>query len=478
MAFKDNRDFMDALSKTGDLVKVKQEVDWDAEAGAISRHALELSGPAILFEKLKDYATGYRIFAGPLGTYRRVALALGLPADTPIKKIYEVFEERQQKPISPVVVKNAKAAPCKENIMLGEDVDLYRFPIPMCHDGDGGRYIGTWDTVVTKDPDSDWVNWGMYRFMIINKKSLSGAPAPTSHLGLMLKKYVEKGLPMPVAIVVGSDPISALVTSTGYQIGDTEANFAGALRQEPVELVKCETNNLLVPAHSEIVIEGEIMPDRMAYEGPFGEYPGYRTGEHGLRMFCHVTAITYRNSPIITMSNLGVPPDDSSVGGSMGVAIGLKNRLQRKGLPVIDVYLPPEGASHLVVVSVKKGGNEVAKAVKEAITRRRAWYTKIIVVNDDVDIYNLGEVVHAFSVKCHSTRGVFVSDEPGKGSSATPCYTLEEKHNNTLGAVALFDATWPLDWREEDIPIKSSFNVIYPKNVQDKVLKNWKKYGF
>jgi len=130
-----------------------------------------------------------------------------------------------------------------------------------------------------------------------------------------------------------------------------------------------------------------------------------------------------------------------------------------------------------VIISVKSGGNEVAKAVKEAITRRRAWYTKIVVVNDDVDIYNLGEVVHAFSVKCHSTRGVFLSDEPGKGGPATPCYSREEREKGD-GAVGVFDCTWPLDWRREDIPVKSSFDTIYPKEIQEKVLKNWKEYGF
>jgi len=177
------------------------------------------------------------------------------------------------------------------------------------------------------------------------------------------------------------------------------------------------------------------------------------------------------------MSNLGVPPDDSSIGGAMGVAIALKRRLQSHGLPVIDVYLPPEGASHLVVVSVKSGGNEVAKAVKEAITRRRAWYTKIIVVDDDVDIFNLAEVVHAFSVKCHSYRGVFTSEEPGKGGPVTPAHSREER-DQRYGSVALFDSTWPQDWPEADIPVKSSFTSIYPREIQEKVIKNWKDYGF
>ena len=475
MPLKDNRQFIEALKKTRDIVCIKREVDWDLEAGAISRRAMELSGPATLFEKIKGYREGYRLFGGILATYRRVAVALGLPADTPIKEIYQVYESRQEKPVKPVVV---KTGPCKENIMRGADVDLYRLPAPMVHAGDGGRYLGTWSFAVTKDPDSDWVNWGMYRFMMLNKNTISGAPAPASHLAMVFKeKYLPQNKPMPMALVIGADPISSLAGSGGYKIGESEVDFAGALAQEPIELVKCETSDLLVPAHAEVIIEGEILPDKLAPEGPFGEYPGYRTSGYKANLLFQVTALTFRNSPIITMSVLGVPPDDSHVGGSMGVALGLKRRLLDHGLPVLDVYLPPEGASHLVIVSVKSGGNKVAKAVKEAITKRRAWYTKIVVVNEDVDIYNLGEVVHALSVKCHSYRGVFTSEEPGKGGPVTPCHSAEER-NKAYGAVALFDATWPMEWAEEDIPVKSSFRTIYPQEVQDKVLKNWKAYGF
>ncbi len=474
MAIKDNREFIEALKKTGDVVCIGQEVDWDMEAGAISRRAMELSGPAALFEKIKGYPEGHRILGGPLATYRRVAVALGLPADTPVKQIFEEYERREQNPQTPVVVKDG---PCKENIMLGEDVDVYRLPAPMCHDGDGGRYIGTWCFSVNQDPETDWANWGMYRFMVLNKDTLSGAPAPGSHFAMIFDKYLAENLPMPMALAIGADPLSSLAASAGYRIGESEAHFASALLEQPVELVKCETSDLLVPAQAEIVLEGEILPDTGAPEGPFGEYPGYRTSGYRANLYFRLKAITHRNSPILTMSNLGVPPDDSSVGGAMGVAIALKRRLLSHGLPVIDVFLPPEGASLLVVVSVKSGGNQVARAVKEAITRRRAWYTKIIVVDEDVDVFNLAEVVHAFSVKCHSFKGVFTSEEPGKGGPVTPAHSPEER-DKRYGAVALFDSTWPQEWPEEDIPVKSSFNSIYPREIQEKVLKNWKAYGF
>lgn len=474
MAFKDNREFIEALKKTGDVVCIKKEVDWDLEAAAISRRTMEHSGPATFFEKIKDYPDG-RILGGVAATYRRVAIAMGLPPDTPIREIYDEYERRDKQPIPPVVVKNA---PCQENIMMRDKIDLFAFPAPMCHAGDGGRYIGTWSFLVSKDPDTDWVNWGMYRFMILNQSLLSGNPTPPSNFATIFRsKYLHRNQPAPVALVIGADPISSITATAGYRIGESEVNFAGGLSQRPIELIKCQTNDLLVPAHAEIVVEGEIAPDRIAPEGPFGEYTGYRSSAASSHLLFRVKAITYRNQPMVTMCVHGIPADEGHIGGAIGVAIALKRRLQQEGLPVVDVFLPPEGASHLVVVSVSRGGSATVKAVKETITKRRAWYNKIIVVNDDVDIYNLGEVMHALAVKCHSYRGIFTYDEPGKGNPVSPCYSKEES-TTVRGAVGLFDATWPLEWPEEDIPVKSSFRTIYPREIQDKVLENWKEYGF
>jgi UbiD family decarboxylase len=236
MAFKDVREFIEGLDRTGDLLRIKREVDWDREAGAISRRACELSGPATLFEKVKDYPEGYRILGGPLATYRRVAIAMGLDPDVSIKRVYEEYERREQGAALPAVI--VKEAPCKENILLGGDIDLYRFPAPMCHEGDGGRYIATWCMTVSREPETGWINWGMYRFMIHNQKFLTGFPFPHSHLGTVLfKQYVPKNLPMPASIVIGTDPLCSLVATTGVRYGEDEICLASKLRQEAVELV-------------------------------------------------------------------------------------------------------------------------------------------------------------------------------------------------------------------------------------------------
>ncbi|MFQ5826563.1 MAG: UbiD family decarboxylase [Dehalococcoidia bacterium] len=475
MIFDDIRGFIDALEGTGDVVRIKREVDWDLEAAAIGRRCYETQGPALLFERIKDYPQGFRIFNGSIGTYRRVAIALGLRPDAPLGEIHAVYEEREQSPVKPVVVDRA---PCKENIMRGDDVDLYKLPAPMIHEGDGGRYIGTWDIIVSQDPDTGWANWGMYRFMIHNQRTLVGFPAPFSHMAMMItQKSVPRGEPLPMALVMGADPLCHMVATAGYPVGADEADFAGALRQKPVELVKCETSDLLVPAHCEIVIEGEIQPDQTAPEAPFGEYPGYRTegAKHGA--LCRVKAITYRSDPILTMISLGVPVDDSSVAAALTAAISIKRRLKRHGIPVTDVYAPPEGVTHLVIVGVKKGGKDMVRQIGEIITARRAMVNKVLVVDEDIDVFNMGEVIHAFASKCHPGRGFLIHNlEAGKANVLTPGYDREERRT-MRGAAVFIDSTWPLEWPEVDIPIKSSFKTIYPKELQEKVLRDWKEYG-
>ncbi len=476
MAFNDMREFCQTLDKTGDLVRVSREVDWELEAAAITRHSNETLGPAVLFEKIKDYPPGYRILGGAQATYRRVAISLGLPADTPIPAIYREYEAREQKPIKPVVVKKA---PCKENIVRGDDVDLFQFPVPLIHDGDGGRYFGTWDIVVTQDPETGWTNWGMYRFMIHNRRILTGDPTFTSHLALMFRdKFIPRKKRMPVAIVIGADPLSHMVATAGYGIGVDEVDYAGALRREPVELVKAETSDLLVPAHAEIVIEGEVLPDAIGSEGPFGEYPGYRTGKTRTNIVCEVKAITYRSDPILTMISLGTPVDDSSVAAALTASLSIKRRLKRHGIAVTDVFAPAEGVTHLVIVGIKEGGRKVAQQIKDVITARRAAVNKIAVVDDDVDVFDMKQVIHALAVKCHPLRGI-TQDEvaAGKANELTPCYSLEERHHKS-GGVVVFDCTWPPEWPKETLPIKSSFNDIYPQEIRDRVLKNWKQYGF
>lgn len=480
MIAKDLRQFIKILDKTGDLLRIKEQVHWDLEIGAISRRAYELQGPAVLFEKIKDYPAGYRVLNGMTGTFRRVAIAMGLSSETPVKEIYAEFGKRMEHPVKPRLVKEG---PCQEKVFTGDRINIYDLPSPYLHEGDGGRYIGTWDVVVSRDPDSGWTNWGMYRFMVHNQRYITGDARKGSDLGIVLHgKYVPQNKPMPVAVVLGADPLSHMVATSSFGIGVDEADYSGALAREPVELVKCITSPILVPAKAEVVIEGEILPDKIAAEGPFGEYPGYRSYKVRSGMLCRVTAITYRSSPISTTICLGIPPDDSSIAASLAAGWAMKRRLLRHQLPIMDVYVPPAGVTHLIAVSVKApGGINVARQIRDVLTARRADVNKIVVVDEDVDVFNFDEVIHALATKCHPVRGIETREvEAGKANILTPCYTAEER-SVQKGGVAVWDCTWPPDWykhEDTDIPIKNSFQIMYPDKVKSRVLRRWKKYGF
>jgi len=476
MAYKDLRQFISAIEQSGDLVQINQETDWDVEAGAVSRRTYDFGGPCLWFKNIKDYPPEFTILNGPVGTWRRVAIAMGLEPNTPVKEIYREYERRIDNRIAPYIV-DPKDAPCKQNILLGDEVDLNKLPAPMIHEGDGGRYIGTWDIVVTKDPETGWSNWGMYRFMVHNEKFLAGWPQTTSQLALMMReKYLPQNKAMPVALVIGAEPICHMVATAPVRPGESEENVAGGLRQEPVDLVKCETNDLMVPAHAEIIIEGEIPADITVPDGPFGEYPGYRSGTMAEGIAFKVKAITYRNNPILSMTALGVPTDDSSIAASLTAAVGMKRGLQRRGVPVTDVYVPPEGVTHLVIVGVKEGGAAMTQKVIDFFTARRVMVSKVIVVDQDIDVFDMGQVMHAFATKCHPGRGILINHYEGRANALTPYYSAEERRTLN-GASVAFDATWPLEWPKELVPPKASFEGIYSTETKEKVLAKWERYG-
>jgi len=474
--YKDNREYLKALDAAGELVTIEQEVDWDLEAGAIVRKVCEDQGPSPLMNKIKDYP-GHRYFGAPLSTYRKLAISLGLDPGSSIPEIAGVYLKRTNKaPVKPVMV-NRSQAPCKENIVTGEDVDLFSLPAPMVHEGDGGRYLSTWHFVVTKDPDNGDVNWGMYRQMVYNSRTMTGPLLPFSDGGKVFHgKYVPRNKPMPFATVIGPDPVSAIAASAPSPIPEPE--FAGMLMEKPVELVKCETVDLEVPAHAEIIIEGEILPNVQLEEGPFGEYTGYRTSPREMRTVYRVKAITYRNDPITTISNMGVPTDEGQLLRSFSLGLEMDKLLRGQGIPITGVYMLPESTHHLVVVGVKPIYTNIAIQIAQLVfgSKLGPWFHMVVVVDEKTDIYNFNEVLHALTTRCHPIKGIHIWQ--GVGTPLYPFLSAEER-TLSVGPKVLFDCTFPLNWDPfSEVPRLVSFKTVYPPEIQQKVLANWEKYGF
>ncbi len=487
MAYRDIREFIQALEKKGEVVRIEKEVDWNLEMGAITRRSHEIGAPAPWAQKIRGYPEGYTILGGQMGgsyvkgkkmPWRRLSIGMEMDPDSHHNDIVEEYIKRRKNPIKPVIV---SSGPCKENIQIGKDVNLFKFPAPYIHFGDGGRYFCTWHVVVTKDPDSDWVNWGMYRAMIHTKNKMGGIFLPMQHgPGLYFQKYMPRGESMPFAIAIGTEPMTPFIGSGYVPVGVSEADVVGGMRREPIELVKCETNDLYVPAHSEIVLEGEMRPKERWDEGPFGEYTGYRASPRMARPVYRVNCITHRSNQILTMSCMGMPIDDCASMGSIQLAGEIMPIFRDNGYPVKGVYSPPEGALGALIVSTKTPyanyAHFIASQVWASAVGKFMHY--IIVVDDNVDPTDMDAVFHNVVFKCHPYRGIH-KHEYGPGMALDPYLDFRERQFG-LGAAAVLDCTWPKDWDPEiSVTLESSFRELYPKDVQEKVRKRWQEdYGY
>jgi 4-hydroxy-3-polyprenylbenzoate decarboxylase len=472
-----NREYIEALRRTGDVVQIDQEVDWDNEAGAIVRRVCELGAPAPYMTRIKDYP-GFSYFGAPLSTYRRMAIALGMNPESTLPEISaEYLRRTNSAPVAPVVV-DRKDAPCKENILTGNDVDLTRLPVPLVHDGDGGRYVGTWHAVITRHPVRGDVNWGMYRQMMYDGRTMSGAVFPFSDLGKTLSEYyLPRGEAMPFATAIGLSPLAAMAACAPSPIPEPE--LTGMLAGRPVRLVKCETSDLEVPADAEIIIEGEIVPDVKVEEGPFGEYTGYRTSPRDFRVTFRVKCITYRNNATMTISNMGVPTDEGQLLRSFSLGLELDKLLRSQGIPITGVYMHPRSTHHMMIVGVKPTYAGIATQIAQLAfgSKLGPWFHMVMVVDDTIDIYNWDEVYHAFCTRCNPVRGIRVFEH----TTGTALYPHASPHERkySMGSQVLFDCTWPVDWdRINEVPTVVSFKNIYPKAIQEKVAGNWEAYGF
>ena len=475
MPFDDLRAYLKRLEEEGELVQVTQEVDWNEEMGAIGRRINELSLPAVMFHRVKDYPN-WRVAGALMSAIRRVAIGMDLPAHSTVRTLKAEFIKRVQAPIKPVLV---RTGPCKENILLGDKVDLFALPAPFIHAGDGGRYLCTWHVNVTKAPDSDWVNWGMYRGMIVDANKLGILVNKNQHIGqIFYQKYEPRNQPMDIAIAIGPEPMCTFVATTFFPPYVSEVDMAGAMRGKPVELVQCETVDLQVPATAEIVIEGKMYPGERCEEGPFGEYTGYRASDRALRPVMTVTAITHRHDPILTMSCEGVPVTETHANMCISKSAQVERELRERGLPVTGAWFFPESAGALCVVATKVPYANVASTIAHNFFGSPAGFVApfLIVVADDVDPHSWREVMHALSTRCHPYRGIIRLEHETTNPLDTRVPLAERRLG--IGAKAYFDCTWPVNWSKEEVPQLTSFATAYSKETQEKVLRNWSNYGF
>ncbi|MDH5601893.1 MAG: UbiD family decarboxylase, partial [Gammaproteobacteria bacterium] len=378
MKYKDLRDFIKQLEDKGELVRVSQEVDPNLEMTEICDRTLRAAGPAILFENPKGYDVP--VLGNLFGTPERVAMGMGEESVTALREVGELlaFLKEPEPPkglkdaweklpvfkqvlnMAPKVV--SKAA-CQKIVIEGDDVDLSKLPVQTCWPGDAGPLI-TWALVITKGPNKDRQNLGIYRQQVIGKNKVIMRWLAHRGGALDYKEWQESnpGEPFPVAVALGADPATILAAVTPVPDALSEYGFAGLLRGDKTEVVKCIGSDLQVPASAEYVLEGYLMPGEEADEGPFGDHTGYYNEVERFPVFT-IERITHRKDPIYHSTYTGRPPDEPAI---LGLALNeVFVPILKKQFPeIVDFYLPPEGCSYrMAVVSMKKSYPGHAKRI-------------------------------------------------------------------------------------------------------------------
>ncbi|MCH2513385.1 MAG: menaquinone biosynthesis decarboxylase [Chloroflexi bacterium] len=407
MKFKDLREFIRFLEDKGELRRITAPVNHELEITEITDRVIKSGGPALLFENVTGFDTP--VLVNMYGTEQRTAWALGVESlDALTGRVEGLLDLMHDPPqglmgklkalgqlvhLASFQPKTVNNAPCQEVVIQGSDIDLYRFPILKCWPLDGGPFI-TLPLVVTKDPETGVQNYGTYRMQVYDKQTTGmhwqTHKVGTHHYRLSHELGLEK---LDVSVALGGDPATIWTGSAPLPPDMDEMAIAGFLREEGVELVRSKTNDLLVPAQAEIVLEGYVVPGEERDEGPFGDHTGYYSMEDPYPVF-HVTCITQRKEPIYPAALVGRPPMEDYWMGKVTERVFLP--LMKLVLPeVVDINMPAEGSFHnLVIVSIKKEFPGHGKKVMHGLwgLGLMSLVKTIIVVDHNVDVHNMSEV--------------------------------------------------------------------------------------
>ncbi len=494
--FKDLREWINYLDAKNQLKRIAAQVDWNEEIGAITRKVSSQTGPALLFENIKDYpkegSRCSRLFTNGMGSRARVSMALGLPADADDRTITYSLKERYKKRVAP---KKVTSGPVKENMIKGKEIDLFQLPVPRWNILDGGRYINTLASIVTMDPDTGIMNIGTYRGMIGQKNTIPVLCAASQHWGHHFTKYKAIGKEMPVAVVYGWDP-TLLIASTAplTHEGYSEYEIVGSLRGEPVELVKCETSDLWVPASAELVVEGKLSGDPATFEmeGPFAEYVGYYGGQASPKPVIRVECITHRNDPIFRGGLEGATPGqwaEPYYWMTHSKCAVVWNYLETIGLPnILGVWSSPITRATTVRVQIRKIYRGHAKQVAHAIWGSHLMnYTGklVLVVDEDIDVFNDESVEWALAYRVNAEAKDVQIAYGCIGSMLDPSIPFESRNIIKYGqgkwSPVFIDATidWELEPQEQyqGKRFPPWATVVSPQTAA-LINKRWSEYGF
>jgi len=480
MAYRDLRDYMSKLEKLGELARIKVPVDPNLEITEIADRVVKKGGPALLFEKVKG--SPFPLVINLFGTPKRMKLALGeddleeigremvdiIEPELPTSLVDKLKALPKLKKMADFIPKRVKTGPCKEVILKGDEVNLLELPATKCWPLDGGPFI-TLPLVFTKDPETGTRNCGMYRMQVFDEKTTGMHWHVHKDGARHYLKAERRGELLEVAVALGCDPATIYAATAPLPPDIDEMLFAGFIRKAPVEMVKCETVDLEVPARAEFVLEGYVKPGERRTEGPFGDHTGYYSMPDLYPVF-HVTCITRRKEPIYPSTIVGKPPMEDCYIGKATERIFLP--LMKKQLPeIVDMNLPVEGVFHnLAIVSIDKQYPGHARKVINALWGMgQMMFTKMIIVVDSwVNVHDWSEVVWRMGNNVDPARDVIITQGPVDVlNHASPL--------PNFGGKMGIDAT--KKWKEEGFEREWPPDIEMSQKIKELVNRRWKEYG-
>ncbi|KAH6964635.1 putative 3-octaprenyl-4-hydroxybenzoate carboxy-lyase [Fusarium avenaceum] len=482
------RRYIQELQDENDLVVIEQEIDPRLKLGAIVRTAYETEDKAPLFNNVKGTtSTGlFRILGAPVGASKipgkrfiRIAKSLGLPSTATGQEIIDRIHEAKKQPTIPP--KEVDSGPVKEFKIFGDDIDLRTLPSPLLHQDDGGRFIQTFGMFIVETPDGSWVNWSITRGMINENdpRSLICPVISRQDIGVIHKMWQDQGKDMPYALCFGVSPAAIMISGMPIPKGENEAAFIGALTGAPVQVTKCETSNIRVPADAEIIFEGIVSRTETAPEGPMAEYHGHMfPGETKPCPLFRVNAITHRKDPILPICITGRAPEESETVWGLTQAAEVLTICQNAGLPVNMVWNPLESHCIWFVLQVDRTKLRAMKTTMEDFSNmighlvfasKLGFYIPtIFLVGDDIDPTNFRDIVWAAATRCQPKANEFFFDEyPSIPLVPYVGYGIKsESHAYKVVRCCLF----PSEFENESLVWKeASFCGNCPNEIQDKV---------
>ena len=472
--WQDLREWLEAADRLGEL-RTLEGVDSNLELSAIAQVNARNLGPAILFNKIIGYEkTGFRVLTNSIANEKLFGLTFGHEPGTSLRDEVELLRGKPnqwERESENFPVREVTKASFLKNVDQGEKLNLLKFPAPLWHKKDGGPFLGSGVAVITKDLETGKINVGSYRAQLYDRSTVGFNAEKGKHGAAHRDGYFAKQERMPVVLVFGPDPLLYLLAGSEIPTGISELEYEGAIRGEPIDVVRGKYTGLPIPANCEIAVEGFIDKEKTKLEGPHGEWLGYYSSGAKEKPFVDVKAAYYRNDAIILGAAMSKGSyNDHAYWRSIWKSSLIYDEMVKNGIPnVRGVYSAPFGVGRqFIIVSIKQSypGHATEAAYFASQTRSAAYMGKwVVVVDDDVNPYDIEDVLWAVSVRADpSDIGIIRKGWASAVDPLRPANIPSSSYTNNRGIIY---AVVPYE-RLSDFPEKAYPDEDERKHIFDK----------